>query len=63
MRTECFAWQGEMKEEDGIKWIDEKCFCLTTKDCEGCRFFKRKDSVRKHEFYIYQTKITEWISK
>lgn len=64
MRYDCFAYTGELKNDDGIMWIEnEKCFCLTTKDCEGCRFFKHKDTVRKHEFYIYQTKIVEWIPK
>lgn len=61
MNKNCFAYVGVKKEMDGIKWVEEKCLCLTTADCRGCRFFKPKDSVKKHEYYIFQTKITEWI--
>ena len=50
---------GEVKEDDGIRWLEEKCFCTIRKGCEGCTFFKHKDTVSKHVFYIYQTKIVE----
>ena len=63
MRTDCFAYVGEKKEDSGIRWTDEKCFCLTTRDCDGCSFYKHKDTVSKHTFFIYQTKIVEWIPK
>ena len=64
MNMDCFAYMGERKEDDGIIWIEnERCFCLITKDCKNCRFYKPRDSVQKHVFYIYQTKIVEWIPK
>lgn len=64
MRMDCFAWSGKQREEDGIRWIEnEKCIATINKSCEGCNFYKRWDTVTKHEYYIYQTKITEWIPK
>ena len=55
---------GEVVNDDGIMYIkNEKCFCLTVKDCTGCRFFKDRDTVIKHKFMIYQTPIVEWIPK
>ena len=64
MRHDCFAWMGEVVNDDGIMYTkNEKCFCLTVKECTGCRFFKDRDTVIKHKFMIYQTPIVEWIPK
>ena len=60
MRTDCFAY--ELKEQrDGT--TKERCFCTERKKCNKCPFYKHKDTVAKHTFYIYQTQIVEWIPK
>lgn len=62
MRMDCFAWEGERKNDDGIMWIEnERCFCTINKSCDGCNFYRHRDSVTRHIFYIFQTKIVEWI--
>ncbi len=63
MRMDCFAWTGKKKEEGGIMWLEEKCFCTTNKSCAGCNFYKPADSVKRHEYYIFQTKIVEWLDE
>lgn len=64
MKMSCFAWEGDMKEDDGIRWIEnERCFALNSKKCEGCRFYKHRDSVRKHTFILLGEEIVEWLPK
>ena len=64
MRRDCFGWEGQKVEEYGYTYyIKERCTALTTLNCKGCNFYKPRDSVIRHEYYIYQTKIVEWIPK
>lgn len=63
MKEDCFAYECEEKESDGIKWKKERCFCTISKTCDGCTFYKNRDSVSKRIYYIFQTKIVEWLPK
>ena len=64
MRMDCFAWTGTKKNDEGIMWIeDEKCICLDSKSCDGCSFYKPKDTVRKRTYKIGQTEVTEWVPR
>lgn len=64
MRTDCFGYIGRWEEpEEDIIVLKERCFALTTKDCQGCRFYKPRTTVKRHEFYIHQTQIVEWIDE
>ena len=63
MREDCFAYEREEKEDEGYRWSKERCIATTNKSCEGCAFYKPRKSPSKHIYYIFQTKITEWIPK
>lgn len=63
MNRSCFAWVFYEKEMGDFKVRKEKCFCLDSADCDGCSFYKNKDTVIRREYYIHQTKIVEWLPK
>lgn len=63
MREDCFAYEGEEKTGGGYVWKKERCSATTNKECEDCRFYRNRDTLIRHEYYIYQTKIVEWIPK
>lgn len=46
MRTDCFAYRIEKHNADGFSWNREYCDALEEPKCNGCRFYKNKDSVK-----------------
>lgn len=43
MNSQCFSYRAEKK---GRKIIREYCDCLFSGECEGCNFYKDKDSLK-----------------